>query len=562
MAGDLNTVFMVVLAIVSGISWAASSPRPPGEGGVGLGFGIAALVVFVLSLGVPIYGNYITLIALMFATISALGRSVVWPIVLSSVSAIKLFMLSPTWIMLIAQYGGSYILTTLVFLAAPLVGMALAKRSSAPAGAAGARHGAVAAAQPAPAPPRPADDDIASWDRIADKDDADSLQEYLLRHPAGRFAELARMKLERIGVKPLKPAIPDPLPAPAADLLFPPETARAAPERIEPPKSDDLLAGASAASLRPAQPKRGAAVPLVVGGAVVLALVGGGAFWVLTGGLGSGRAAEAASGAAMQQAEASEPPPVDVELPPPPPAALDAAAAEPSPAGPAAPSPAFTVEPFRPSTPIVVTATNVRVRAAPFANDETQVVGRADTGQTLAVTGRVRQDDWTWYRLVTADGGIAFIRSDLTSAPLPGTSPPRAVLPDFEFEPPQGAENAVVPGGPATDAIELRPGAQARPGVRPIPDTAAIVRMMQESYPAEARRLGQQGAVTVAMCVDANGRASNVRLLKSSGSAALDQATTEGVQLVRFTPGKDGEGKAIDWCDPPYALTVDWKLAG
>jgi hypothetical protein len=47
-----------------------------------------------------------------------------------------------------------------------------------------------------------ADDDIASWDRT-DKADEDSLQEYLLRHPTGRFRELAISKLTKMGVKPL-----------------------------------------------------------------------------------------------------------------------------------------------------------------------------------------------------------------------------------------------------------------------------------------------------------------------------------------------------------------------
>ena len=41
------------------------------------------------------------------------------------------------------------------------------------------------------------DPDIAFWDGIADKSDPDSLHEYLLRFPAGRFRQLAQAKLER-----------------------------------------------------------------------------------------------------------------------------------------------------------------------------------------------------------------------------------------------------------------------------------------------------------------------------------------------------------------------------
>ncbi len=54
-----------------------------------------------------------------------------------------------------------------------------------------------------PATASPAsDDDLDFWDRM-DKSDTDQLQEYLIRHPSGRFVELARAKLERAGVAPL-----------------------------------------------------------------------------------------------------------------------------------------------------------------------------------------------------------------------------------------------------------------------------------------------------------------------------------------------------------------------
>lgn len=68
--------------------------------------------------------------------------------------------------------------------------------------------------RPLPAPQHEAvaalangDDDVAFWDRI-DKSDPDSLQEYLLRHPAGRFVELARAKLARLGIAPLNAGAP------------------------------------------------------------------------------------------------------------------------------------------------------------------------------------------------------------------------------------------------------------------------------------------------------------------------------------------------------------------
>jgi hypothetical protein len=51
-----------------------------------------------------------------------------------------------------------------------------------------------------------APEDTAYWDALADKNDIDGLQEYLIRFPQGRFAALARLKLDRMNVTPLPPA--------------------------------------------------------------------------------------------------------------------------------------------------------------------------------------------------------------------------------------------------------------------------------------------------------------------------------------------------------------------
>jgi TonB family protein len=171
------------------------------------------------------------------------------------------------------------------------------------------------ALQAGAAPARTADDDVAAWDRIANKDNADALQEYLLRHPDGRFSELARMKLERMGVAPLKPAAPPaaPEPAPAAkpaladDLLFPSETTPRVAEKVV---ADDLLAGASSVGELPKEPGPVSAPALVAGGVLVLLLAGGGvAWWVFNGGLGSSAPEAAAPGTVVEREVANEPAP-------------------------------------------------------------------------------------------------------------------------------------------------------------------------------------------------------------------------------------------------------------
>jgi len=199
------------------------------------GFGIAALIVFFLSLGVPFVGNFITLVALILVSVAAWNRNVIWPIAIASASAVKLFFLSPSWMILMSQEGG-YVVWTLLFLALP-IGVLLLRRVNA-----GAEQNTENAQpfwqMPIADSPRSAlpksGDDVSDWDRIADKNDADSLQEYLLRHPEGRFAELARMKLERMVIRPLEPKAHTPSPPVVAEQTPTPEHApedRPAPAR-------------------------------------------------------------------------------------------------------------------------------------------------------------------------------------------------------------------------------------------------------------------------------------------------------------------------------------------
>jgi hypothetical protein len=84
---------------------------------------------------------------------------------------------------------------------------------------------------------------------------------------------------------------------------------------------------------------------------------------------------------------------------------------------------AYTVEPFTPTTPIMIQGSGVRLRAAPSAG-QTPILSSGSTGLVLNVVGISRQPDWDWYQVVLKSGQRAFIRSDLTSAPLRGGASP------------------------------------------------------------------------------------------------------------------------------------------
>lgn len=140
--------------------------------------------------------------------------------------------------------------------------------------------------------------------------------------------------------------------------------------------------------------------------------------------------------------------------------------------------------------------------------------------------------------------------------------PPTVILPDFVFDAP--SENAIRevviakdPPKPANVAPVPRP---KLPPVKPVADKERFAKMMVEDYPPRALRAKQEGDVTVSMCVDIGGRASDVKLLKGSGVDSLDEATTKGIAKLRFKPAKDENGKDTAWCNPPYQLTVSWKL--
>ncbi|MEQ1783403.1 MAG: biopolymer transporter ExbD, partial [Hyphomonadaceae bacterium] len=263
--------------------------------------------------------------------------------------------------------------------------------------------------------------DIADWDRIKDKDNPDALQEYLLRHAQGRFTELARMKLERMGIAPLEqnplpPAIPiAPLLAPAPlSLVEPPlrEIAQApTPPDVTP---DDLFA--TTRSVRPdrAEPKSSVA-PMLIVCTVLLVSMGGGLYYLMNGSAGSAKSA-----AAVPLAETPASLPSELPRPPEQGSENDTPSVATVPeAGPSQTN-GVVVEPYTGPEPVVVRGTNVRLREAPFADADTQVLGVAMDGETLRIAGMIRQPDWVWYKVVMLDGRAAFIRSDLTSVSMPG----------------------------------------------------------------------------------------------------------------------------------------------
>lgn len=111
---------------------------------------------------------------------------------------------------------------------------------------------------------------------------------------------------------------------------------------------------------------------------------------------------------------------------------------------------AYTVEPYTPAGQVVIQGSGVRLRAEPFATQQTQVLSSGSTGLVLNVVGIARFPGWNWYQVVLKNGQKAFIRSDLTSAPSRG-----------------GAQMAQYPAAPQPIATAPTPPATTAPAPTP-----------------------------------------------------------------------------------------------
>jgi protein TonB len=112
--------------------------------------------------------------------------------------------------------------------------------------------------------------------------------------------------------------------------------------------------------------------------------------------------------------------------------------------------------------------------------------------------------------------------------------------------PPQAAPAPAAPPAPDT-APPRAPAAQAAPAApKTISSGAQYLQPPQPEYPAQSRRLGEEGRVILRVLLDEAGRVGQVQVQKSSGFPRLDQAAIDAVQRARFKPHlEDGRPLAV-----------------
>ena len=81
--------------------------------------------------------------------------------------------------------------------------------------------------------------------------------------------------------------------------------------------------------------------------------------------------------------------------------------------------------------------------------------------------------------------------------------------------------------------------------------------MVDDDYPAEALRLRQEGTVRVELTITARGKASDCKVVTSSGSPILDRETCRMMTRWSFEAARDGAGKKVAGT---FATNFTWTL--
>lgn len=137
--------------------------------------------------------------------------------------------------------------------------------------------------------------------------------------------------------------------------------------------------------------------------------------------------------------------------------------------------------------------------------------------------------------------------------PPPFVPPPEIII---ETPPPPPAASTAI-----TNVTPVRPPVAAPPAPPHVPVTVEphieLAASHQPEYPPVSRRLGEQGTVILQVLVDPSGRATDAKVVQSSGYPRLDQAALDGVKSnYRFAPGTvDGKPQPM-W----YTFKFTWKL--
>jgi len=80
-----------------------------------------------------------------------------------------------------------------------------------------------------------------------------------------------------------------------------------------------------------------------------------------------------------------------------------------------------------------------------------------------------------------------------------------------------------------------------------------------DDYPPDALREKREGATRIAGTIGIDGRLTKCRIVESSGSADLDEAScTLLTKRGRWNPARDAQGRLVE---APYTTRINWKIS-
>jgi protein TonB len=113
-----------------------------------------------------------------------------------------------------------------------------------------------------------------------------------------------------------------------------------------------------------------------------------------------------------------------------------------------------------------------------------------------------------------------------------------------------------VPHSGAGSAVELAGAASHGANRGPLSSHASYLSNPKPDYPPDARRQRQEGVVVVNVEVEADGRAGDVNVSRSSGFPLLDDAAVRAVRRWLFEPARAGGLPVASRVDVPVRFSL------
>lgn len=143
-------------------------------------------------------------------------------------------------------------------------------------------------------------------------------------------------------------------------------------------------------------------------------------------------------------------------------------------------------------------------------------------------------------------------------APTAITAEP-STIPEATLVPPSSVPAV---GNVTSTAVGEKPAPAAATSSSPLPVVpprfdAAYLNNPRPDYPRAAKRMGEQGKVTLRVLVSTVGSPEKIEIGISSGSRRLDDAARLAVEQWKFVPARQGDAPVAAWVIVPISFTLE-----